>query len=366
VFWCEEEYCAKEVNIIRTDAENVSVCDIMGNVSQTPIIDEALTLQLSHSPSYLILDGAKTLLKAEIPLISFDSEAIVASPGKQISLSMTLRNPYRAAKTIQLQLQAPKGFELSGESQTVTLQPNIQKSVSCMVKVPSDYTARRAVLMLSYNLLLDNKVRGKCRIPINIAVKMPREHFPERPQFVLDKQKNVVTMMGHNPYTAHRLWSGPDDLSMKAWLCVTEKSLKINVLVKDDIFSPSSEAVNSYSCDGIQMAFAVPGQDAYWEIGLAQLKDASPAVYTWKMPSGFKDPSTMIDLKIKQEKQDTEYQIEIPLEALGITHAALTRGVKFNMIVNDNDGEGRDGWVEIAPGIGGSKKIDKFPFIVME
>lgn len=42
----------------------------------------------------------------------------------------------------------------------------------------------------------------------------------------------------------------------------------------------------------------------------------------------------------------------------------LKRGIQFNLLVNDNDGEGRDGWMQIAPGIGEAKNPELYPFIL--
>ena len=44
----------------------------------------------------------------------------------------------------------------------------------------------------------------------------------------------------------------------------------------------------------------------------------------------------------------------------------LTEGIRFNLLINDNDGEGRDGWIQIAPGIGDEKNPGKFPFVIFE
>ena len=42
----------------------------------------------------------------------------------------------------------------------------------------------------------------------------------------------------------------------------------------------------------------------------------------------------------------------------------LNHGFRFNLLVNDNDGEGRRGWIAIAPGIGERKDPSLFPFII--
>ena len=56
----------------------------------------------------------------------------------------------------------------------------------------------------------------------------------------------------------------------------------------------------------------------------------------------------------------------IPESAVGADSALLKQGIRFNLLVNDNDGEGRDGWMHIAPGIGENKNPDRFPFVLFE
>ena len=60
----------------------------------------------------------------------------------------------------------------------------------------------------------------------------------------------------------------------------------------------------------------------------------------------------------------TYYLARIPLYWLRMDHAALRRGFRFNFIVNDNDGGGRKGWIELAPGLGTDGAPENFPQVV--
>lgn len=70
--------------------------------------------------------------------------------------------------------------------------------------------------------------------------------------------------------------------------------------------------------------------------------------------------------RVIREKDETVYEIRIPLAALGIGRQALRDGFRFNLIVNDNDGQGRKGWIQVAPGLGGNKDAEQYPFVVFE
>jgi hypothetical protein len=57
------------------------------------------------------------------------------------------------------------------------------------------------------------------------------------------------------------------------------------------------------------------------------------------------------------------YEIRIPAAELGADPLAEGREMGFTMLVNDADGEGREGWVEWTPGIGAFKEPDSFGMI---
>ena len=59
----------------------------------------------------------------------------------------------------------------------------------------------------------------------------------------------------------------------------------------------------------------------------------------------------------------TTYEFAIPWEQIvGVKdwHPVAGQYLKFSMLWNDNDGEGRKGWIEYASGIGSSKDTKLF------
>lgn len=53
----------------------------------------------------------------------------------------------------------------------------------------------------------------------------------------------------------------------------------------------------------------------------------------------------------------------IPFAAVGLTEEAAGRGFRFNLLINDNDGEMRESFIAVAPGLGDSKNTDFFPVV---
>jgi hypothetical protein len=73
-----------------------------------------------------------------------------------------------------------------------------------------------------------------------------------------------------------------------------------------------------------------------------------------------------VRLNTQLRKGSLVYNAVLPLKAFGLSEKILQRDISFNLIVNDNDGKGRKGWIEIAPGIGEVKNPAQFPVVVFD
>ena len=70
-----------------------------------------------------------------------------------------------------------------------------------------------------------------------------------------------------------------------------------------------------------------------------------PEVFCWNRPEGFPDPTGAILLTVRRDEKvkRTLYEAHLPLSALGVTGQSIFAGFRFNLILNDNDGEFREG-----------------------
>lgn len=99
-------------------------------------------------------------------------------------------------------------------------------------------------------------------------------------------------------------------------------------------------------------------------LSVAGASDAKPASCCWINPSDKKPFNPEVSAKVNGG--NVEFFIRIPYEKLGLSPAVFQQGIQFNLIVNDNDGEGRDGWIQVALGIGEGKTPELYPFIVKQ
>ncbi|WP_409344977.1 DNRLRE domain-containing protein [Paenibacillus sp. MBLB4367] len=172
----------------------------------------------------------------------------------------------------------------------------------------------------------------------------------------IDLSKGTVKMTGYQ---------GAGDLSGSVWLNYDSSHLYLTAKIKDDTFSATSSGADIWKNDAIQFAIAsgLPGESPYWyEYGISQTPEG-PQIYRWITPPGVaKGAVTNGRLSVtREEAQDyTIYELALPWSEVAPAKAAKNEVMSFSIVVNDNDGTGRKGWIEWGGGIGDGKLSSKF------
>ena len=187
------------------------------------------------------------------------------------------------------------------------------------------------------------------------------------PDFVLDRVEQATQLYEANPETEHRTWKGPQDLSAKIWIGRSEERLRIRFEVEDDVHVQRSQVQALYHNDGIQFILEAPGQSGNFEFGIAMTTNATPLKALWIVPPGISCSNVLesVVLETMRKGTVTVYDFSVPFAAIGFDEDVLANGFRFNAIVYDDDGMGedRDGWLEVMPGIAGSKQYDHCPCV---
>ncbi|MFD7155974.1 sugar-binding protein [Kribbella sp. NPDC059898] len=163
-------------------------------------------------------------------------------------------------------------------------------------------------------------------------------------------------------------WGGPSDLSGKLWLTHDDQNLYLSAQVTDDVFSQPNRGGNIWGGDGIQlgMTAGAPGEaTAAQEIGVA-LTDAGP-VDTWRWtPTSQTGVPPGVDAKVVRDEaaHTTTYEIAVPWSTLGF--AAKDRLLSATVVVNENDGTGRRGWLSWGKGVAETKNPALFNAIRLD
>ncbi len=229
------------------------------------------------------------------------------------------------------------------------------------------FGAAPAALVLDGATFADLDMKALADIPPPKAkpVSIPADSPGRKPDFVMDSHGQVHDFYEANPAETGRLWKGPQDLSAKAWLSCCKKGLRLRVEVVDDVHSQSYPDGDQYMGDDVQVALASHLQQGHWEFGLARRDDGTSSVACWLGPAGFdaSKAASRVELATKREGSITSYDACIPYEAVGFGPELPYQGFRFNLLVNDNDGDGRDAFIELKRGNFSTKDASAYPFV---
>lgn len=194
---------------------------------------------------------------------------------------------------------------------------------------------------------------------------------------------------GHTPIALNKKenrkypqWKGPRDLSANVWTSWNEESFCLAVEVQDDRHHQSSTKETAHTLwkeDSIQVGLDL-GNNAQptgnfsnydgvndVEIGFG-LGPKGPIAYCWE--NGGHSPAL---LKLKNlsivravAKGITRYEVEIPWSSMPSFQPKSGRWIGINVIVNDSDGNSREGWLQWSPGMVQRKDPSEFTKAVLK
>jgi len=151
---------------------------------------------------------------------------------------------------------------------------------------------------------------------------------------------------------------GDDDLSAALRAAYDSEALYLGIAVRDDVHWAPPEAL-AWTNDSIQLGLdprheRTPGgygtHDCEYSLMLDN--DGKAAVQCWQPPQGVGDQSKATKLAAKRAGAETIYEVAIPWSAIGAQVGAGGPVLGLNVLVNDNDGSGRRGYMELTQGIG--------------
>ena len=251
---------------------------------------------------------------------------------------------------------------------TVSVQfPNIER----YGKYPIDYTVTSTDgKSYSYTSNLNFALAQKQNGEVKIDGVLDKDEWNRDTALICDKESDIYKL------NKDWNWYGPEDKSAETMLKWDEDNLYIAAEVTDDVYFQNETAANSWRCDNIQFAVYIDdgrhiamGQAGsnFEEISLT-LTDGKPEIYRTKSREGKTKLGYVTDnaeLAVNQNGTKTTYEFKISWrELLGEEYAAKPGNeVGFSILFNENDGDGRMGWIEFASGIGRSKDANLFAFL---
>ena len=175
------------------------------------------------------------------------------------------------------------------------------------------------------------------------AVDADPAKWAGRKPCLLGARDQAVALKGH-------AWGGKKDLSARFWTGWTDEHFVLALAVTDNQHTQAASAgAEMWKGDSVQ--FAIAPRTRRHEFGVALGPDGKALTWQWapasRAPKG-------VAAAARREGGVTHYEVAIPWKLIGATPrpGAVLR---FALLVNDNDGKGRKGWLEWFSGIGASK-----------
>ena len=349
--------------VLGSDATQIESVDLMGNMTAASTLEKRVLWPIETTPRYLVLRGATSQPQIAGELASV-AERFAALPGQTLPIAAQLFNPSDAAREFNLSWKLPAQFGGQTVARKVTVAPGARQNVGIEVPIPADYEARFGSgrnLNLAYRVA-GTPWSGELKIPIEMGAFTLPADYARKAAFVLDEQGQVTNLTENDPNTEYLLWRGADDLSARVFLARANGALRVRVIVRDNAFSQESSS-RFWDGDSVQIALQAPGQNGTIELTLAD-KKGEPVVQVNSVPIGLDAATFNPTLQIERDGANRTYELTLPDTLSKISDAQWKAGVRFNVLVNDNDGRGRKGYIALAPGLGDSTDASQFPLLV--
>lgn len=190
-------------------------------------------------------------------------------------------------------------------------------------------------------------------IAVNGLIEPEMDAIP--PTIDLSQGKPVL-LSGH---------TGSIEVSGHAWLHYDRDYLYMTAQIKDGVHAAPASGADIWNNDSIQFALSpgIPGESLGWyEYGVSDTPDG-PQIYRWTTMGGVPAGpvrSGKAEVTRDEALKQTTYKLALPWSELTPIRPGRGEVMSFSMLVNENDGNGRKGWIEWGSGIGLEKRPSQF------
>lgn len=341
------------------------VIDLYGNEQPLPaqggmvclrIGEEPFTLRMPSVPEEEIRVGGE-LIAGTMP------RQLVIPAGGTEEFALTLANPLKQPLTLELRTAVPENITVIPVERNVTLSPGQKETVRFRLTAAREFLATPTA---PAEFLFSVTPAGL--EPETILLPVVNQRSDDEPLFRLDKAGQYHSFVESAPGNEPLYWKGPEDLSATVYLRRRGETLELRVDVRDDRHVQPHRGSTVWMGDNVQFALRLLDQKTFWKFGITRLADGKPEVFCWSRPAGFSGtvPSIRLETSRDETAKLTSYRVEIPFRTIGMTRETAKNGFRFNLIVNDNDGDLREGFLAVAPGLGIGDEDPAWPIVNLE
>lgn len=335
--------------------------DLWGNESPVTIRNGITWLKLSGTPFSLKLPANSPENPQLHPFVTIPGRLFFGRD-RIATVPVTVENQTPQNLKLDLKLELPEHLSSSAPVQHIAVTAKEKRTIQFPVKAAPEFSASTSSPAHAYLELTPEGWQTE-RFPITLIQK----NKPGTPAFLLNRYEQYFSFIPSAPGNESLYWQGPQDLSAKIYLTREGQYLHLKAEVTDDHHAQPYQGEKVWQGDGIQFAVRLPGQNRMWKFGLTRLSNGKPEVFCWLRPDGVFPSWKTIRLSVSRDEKTktTSYEARIPFAVLGLNEKIISNGFHFNLLVNDNDGTLRKGFLSLAPGLD-TEQEEKWPIVNLD
>ena len=288
-------------------------------------------------------------------------------------INIRIRNPLKFPVHGTIEWFVPDGWDVIPRRMEYSVKP--QSETELYFKVNADEKAKLAYPLPWYESILRWKKTGEPIATGRSGIRLRRRFVCRKTERKIVVDGNLDDWQDFEPLRLNRKeqvvghWEGVDDLSAKIFLAWDENYLYFAAEVRDDYFCQESFGGDSWQGDSVQISFDTLNDDRSeldegdYEYAFALTpkgKEAFRLSVEGSSIRGEEDKDLLLAINIKSEEGLHIYEAAIPWSQLKPFKPRRGAVCGFNVVVNDNDGDGPKSWIGWTPGIRESKDTSYF------
>jgi len=300
-------------------------------------------------------DGIKAFATAKIQISEPISLAFkpLLSPSLSPSLELIIRN--RTSQNLQGKLSITSSQLAISEERDISLKPgdnSVSVPIQSKIEYDEPYSIKATLQMEGISFSLE---RMMTFYPCLKTTKPP----------VIDGQFSPGEWSDAIPIRLDMFakkegdWKGPEDLSATAYFLWDDEQAYFAMRVVDDVFHQPYLGGEIWKGDSIQIGLGLsPLEDiagVYYAEGAMALTQRGKLLWVYHAPGiPYEGEFQELNFAIGRQGNEIIYEAAIPYRSLNFP---ISSGawIGLDIMVNDNDGQGRKSWMEWGGGLGKEK-----------
>ena len=318
--------------LFETDAETVELIDLFGNARRLHADNGRYAVPVDSAGQTLRLTPANATLKA---------------PQEALALLEPLRVIPGKAKEFRFLCRLPGEVTLKAlPCDQLTVSPAIRGEKGAFripVRAAQEFRPEKA-RVFRVQIFRDGKTFGEpIEFPISKIHYIPMGKMTKVGGIM--QQNQVRRMLPDTPEYGKLFWTGARDCAVLFGATAEKNILHFQIGMNDDVHVQHFPAEEMWKGDSIQLVLLFPGQNDYWELGIAMTEDGKMLKHIWHAPKGMDVEKALAGIRAhgKKLEKSHNFHLILTLSAFGSSLESLQKtGVYFNVLANDNDGELRE------------------------